>query len=113
MKFLLTGPDQGKTKMVGGFAFTEGATEVADTGVEMASNILSRFHACYPEHMLELNEEGKLVLKPEASEVTVVHVDPVTNAPLADETDDGSGLDEVGGVPDDGKGQKPGKKGKK
>ncbi len=64
MKFLIVGPNQGKSGDWGGFRFKDGVCEVSEaqaTDVENARRILSRFYSAYPDVELTKLPDGKLV----------------------------------------------------
>ena len=64
MKFLIVGPNQGRTGDWGGFRFKDGACEVSEaqaTDVENARRILCRNYSAYPDVELTKMEDGTLV----------------------------------------------------
>lgn len=87
MRFILIGPNQGATKVLGGFQFVDGSFEVkgSQQDFDNARRVLSRYYSAYPEHELVL-VEGKYLLPKDvpASTLTGTGGEPQKSATEAD-----------------------------
>ena len=50
-KFILIGPNAGKTVTLGGFAFTDGVCEVSEADAEKGTAFLAEYHSAYPQEL--------------------------------------------------------------